>query len=65
MKKEIKVYLRASRPNCWYYKQLTKQLTDVTHPTSVQPISLGESIEVSNDEIRVDDFGLYVTRIIG
>ena len=59
MMKEIKIYLtrRTSRPNHWYY------LTDVTNPNSVQPINLGESIEANNDEIRVDDLGMYVTRI--
>ena len=54
----MKIYLtkRASRPNYWYY------LTDIDHPTSVQPINFGESIVANNDEIRVDDKGMYIVR---
>jgi lysophospholipid acyltransferase (LPLAT)-like uncharacterized protein len=56
----MKIYLtkRASRPNSWYY------ITDIAHPFSVQLISIGESVEVNNDEIRVDDFGMYIIRDI-
>jgi hypothetical protein len=54
----MKIYLtrRTPQSNHWYY------LTDIDHPTSVQPISFGESIEANNDEIRLDDKGIYIVR---
>lgn len=54
--KAQKFYLtKQETGNMWNY------LTDPINPTSVQETGL---IEVDRSEIRVDDFGAYVTRFV-
>jgi len=54
--KAIKLYLtKQETSNSWNY------ITDPVHPFSVQQTGI---VEVDRSEIRVDEFGAYVTRFI-
>lgn len=51
-----KFYLtKEENNNMWNY------ITDPLHPTSIQQMGL---VEVDRSEIRVDEFGAYVTRFV-
>ena len=55
--KAQKLYLtKQESEKMWNY------ITDPLHPTSVQPMGLIDNVERS--EIRVDEFGAYITRFV-